>query len=134
MVTNHLPTNGKDTRRILNEAHTITYFPHSAGGEIKYMLEEYVGLDKKQIAYMKKRCSRWCTVFKNYPPSLYAPERDRATEHYGRGRAVYFFFSAGAGAGAGAGFPALFFARSSSLRWKCRLKLGRVFGSVSCRT
>ena len=67
VVTNHLPTNGKDTRRILNEAHTITYFPHSAGGKIKYMLEEYVGLDKKQIAYMKKRCSRWCTVFKNYP-------------------------------------------------------------------
>lgn len=67
VVTNHLPTNGKDTRRILNEAHTITYFPHSAGGKIKYMLEEYVGLDKKQIAYMKKRNSRWCTVFKNYP-------------------------------------------------------------------
>jgi hypothetical protein len=34
VVTNHLPTNGKDTRRILNEAHTITYFPHSAGGRL----------------------------------------------------------------------------------------------------
>ncbi|MFM7981158.1 MAG: hypothetical protein ACKPKO_17760, partial [Candidatus Fonsibacter sp.] len=33
IVTNHLPTNGKDTRRILNEAHTVTYFPHSAGGK-----------------------------------------------------------------------------------------------------
>lgn len=67
VVTNHLPTNGKDTRRILNEAHTVTYFPHSAGGKIKYMLEEYVGLDKKQISYMKKQNSRWCTVFKNFP-------------------------------------------------------------------
>ena len=67
VVTNHLPTNGKDTRRILNEAHTVTYFPHSAGGKIKYMLEEYVGLDRKQIAYMKKQNSRWCTIFKNYP-------------------------------------------------------------------
>jgi hypothetical protein len=66
VVTNHLPTNGKDTRRILNEAHTVTYFPHSAGG-IKYMLEEYVGLDKKQIAYMKRQNSRACTIFKNYP-------------------------------------------------------------------
>ena len=37
IVTNHLPTNGKDTRRILNEAHTVTYFPHSAGGHIKYL-------------------------------------------------------------------------------------------------
>jgi energy-coupling factor transporter ATP-binding protein EcfA2 len=67
VVTNHLPTNGKDTRRILNEAHTVTYFPHSAGGKISYMLEEYVGLDKKQIAYMKRQNSRACTVFKNYP-------------------------------------------------------------------
>ena len=47
VVTNHLPTNGKDTRRILNEAHTVTYFPHSAGGKVKYLLEEYVGLGKK---------------------------------------------------------------------------------------
>jgi energy-coupling factor transporter ATP-binding protein EcfA2 len=67
VVTNHLPTNGKDTRRILNEAHTVTYFPHSAGGKIKYMLEEYVGLGKKQIAYMKRQNSRACAIFKHYP-------------------------------------------------------------------
>ena len=67
VVTNHLPTNGKDTRRILNEAHTVTYFPRSAGGKIKYMLEEYVGLDKKQIAYTKKQNSSWATIYKNYP-------------------------------------------------------------------
>ena len=49
IVTDHLPTHGKDTRRIINEAHTFTYFPHSAGGgKIKYLLEEYVGLDRKQ--------------------------------------------------------------------------------------
>jgi hypothetical protein len=66
-VTNHLPTNGKETRRILNEAHTVTYFPHSAGGKVKYLLEEYVGLDRKQIAYLKKQNSRACTVYKNYP-------------------------------------------------------------------
>ena len=67
VVTNHLPTNGKDTRRILNEAHTVTYFPHSAGGKIKYLLEEYVGLGRKQISYMKKQHFRACTIFKNYP-------------------------------------------------------------------
>jgi len=75
VVTNHLPTNGKDTRRILNEAHTVTYFPHSAGGKIKYMLEEYVGLDKKQIAYMKKQNSRWATIYKNNP-QCYAVEHE----------------------------------------------------------
>ena len=31
------------------------------------MLEEYVGLDVKQIRYIKKQKSRWCTIFKNYP-------------------------------------------------------------------
>jgi hypothetical protein len=63
-----LPTNGKETRRILNEAHTITYFPHSAGGKLKYLLEECVGLDRKQMAYIKKKQrSRACTIFKNYP-------------------------------------------------------------------
>jgi len=45
----------------------VTYFPHSVGGKIKYLLEEYVGLDKKQITYIKKQNSRACTVFKNYP-------------------------------------------------------------------
>ncbi|MFM7986305.1 MAG: hypothetical protein ACKPKO_44030, partial [Candidatus Fonsibacter sp.] len=47
IVTNHLPTNGKDTRRVLNEAHTVIYFPHSAGGQIKYLLEEYVGIGQE---------------------------------------------------------------------------------------
>ncbi len=51
VVTNHLPTNGKDTRRILNKAHTITYVPRSAGGRIRYLLENYMGLGKKQMQY-----------------------------------------------------------------------------------
>ena len=36
VITNHLPTNGRDTRRILNEASSFTYFPHSANAKIKY--------------------------------------------------------------------------------------------------
>ena len=67
IVTNHLPTNGKDTRRILNEAHSFTYFPHAASGRIKYFLTEYLGLDKKTTAYIKRQNSRWCTIFKNFP-------------------------------------------------------------------
>ncbi|MFM7978896.1 MAG: hypothetical protein ACKPKO_06230, partial [Candidatus Fonsibacter sp.] len=55
IVTNHPPTNGKDTRRIFHEANTVTYFHHSAGGKIKYLLEEYVGLDRKQVAYVSDR-------------------------------------------------------------------------------
>ena len=67
VVTNHLPTNGRDTRRILNEAHTIVYFPHSAGGKIKYLMTEYVGVDRKMIAHFKRANTRWCCIFKNYP-------------------------------------------------------------------
>ena len=67
LVTNHLPTHGKDTRRILNEAHQVVYFPHSASGRIKYLLIDYLGLDKKMVAYFRRQNSRWCCIFKNYP-------------------------------------------------------------------
>ena len=67
VVTNHLPTNGKDTRRILNEAHSFTYFPHAATGRIKYFLTECLGLDKETIAYVKRQNSRWATISENYP-------------------------------------------------------------------
>jgi len=65
---NHLPTAGKDTRRILNEAHNIVYFPHSGSAKgTNYMLTEYVGFDKDDIKMVKRMKSRWCCIFKNYP-------------------------------------------------------------------
>ncbi|MFM7983364.1 MAG: hypothetical protein ACKPKO_28980 [Candidatus Fonsibacter sp.] len=30
-------------------------------------MEEYVGLDRNHIAYMKRQRPRACTIFKNYP-------------------------------------------------------------------
>ena len=56
LVTNHLPSNRNDTRRILNECHAFVYFPRSSSSKIKYVLHEYIGLDKKQIAEFLKRC------------------------------------------------------------------------------
>jgi hypothetical protein len=68
VVTNHLPTAGKDTRRILNECHSVTYFPHSGTARgIKYLLQEYLGVDKHQTKKIKGLKSRWATIFKNYP-------------------------------------------------------------------
>lgn len=67
VITNHLPTNGRDTRRILNEASSFTYFPHSANARIKYFLTEYVGIDKKMVTYFKKQNTRAVTIFKHYP-------------------------------------------------------------------
>jgi nicotinamide riboside kinase len=75
VITNHLPTNGRDTRRILNEASSFTYFPHSANAKIKYFLTEYVGVDKKMITYFKKQNTRAVTIFKNYP-MCYLCERE----------------------------------------------------------
>jgi hypothetical protein len=66
--TNHLATAGRDTRRILNEAHAIIFFPHSGSSHgIKYLLTEYCGIDKRDMQLAKKSDSRWCCIFKNYP-------------------------------------------------------------------
>lgn len=68
IYTSHLPCAGNDTKRILNEAHSVTFFPHSLGGRsLKYLLESYLGLDKEQIKRIKKLPSRWCMVAKTYP-------------------------------------------------------------------
>lgn len=71
IMTNHLATNGRDTRRILNEANTVTFFPHSGSSRgIKYLMTEYCGIDKKDLVKAKKSGSRWCTIYKNYPTMM----------------------------------------------------------------
>lgn len=68
IITNHLPSNGTYTRRILNECHSVTYFPHSGNnGKIKKFLIDQIGLDKQAYINNKKAKSRWATIFKNYP-------------------------------------------------------------------
>jgi hypothetical protein len=68
IYTSHLATNGLDTKRILNEAHSVTIFPHSLGGRsLKYLLENYFGLDKHQIKKIKTLPSRWVTLIKSFP-------------------------------------------------------------------
>jgi hypothetical protein len=68
LITSHLPCAGNDTKRILNEAHQIVIFPHSLGGRsLKYLLESYLGLDKKQIKRVKQIDGRWVCIYKTYP-------------------------------------------------------------------
>ena len=68
LITNHLPTAGNDSRRILNECHSVTYFPHSGNkSTLKRLLVEIVGIDKEDMIKIKKLKSRWATIFKNYP-------------------------------------------------------------------
>lgn len=71
IYTSHLACAGNDTKRILNEAHSITFFPATAGGRtLKYLLESYMGLDKEQIQKVKHLPSRWITVCKSYPKCI----------------------------------------------------------------
>ncbi len=73
-MTNHLPSNRTDTRRILNECRIFVYFPRSSSAKIKYVLAEYIGLSKNQIMDFKKKNSRWIAVIKNYP-GIWVSER-----------------------------------------------------------
>ena len=68
ILTFHLATGGRDTRRILNEAHSVVYFPHSGSNVgLKRLLQDYLGIDKKTMKEIKDSKSRWATVFRNYP-------------------------------------------------------------------
>jgi hypothetical protein len=66
IITNHNFT-GRELRTVLNECHTITVFPANYNRGMKYLLEDYLGLDKKTIIKIKKAPSRWVTIFKNFP-------------------------------------------------------------------
>jgi hypothetical protein len=60
--------NGAETKLILNESNSITIFPHGLGGRsLKYLLEQYLGLDKHQIKRLKNLNSRAVTILKSYP-------------------------------------------------------------------
>ena len=70
-ISNHLPTAGRDTRRVLNEAHSVIWFPHSGSGVgMKRLLCDYLGLDKDINKKLRKMKTRWCCYFKNYPSIL----------------------------------------------------------------
>jgi energy-coupling factor transporter ATP-binding protein EcfA2 len=68
IITNHLPTAGKDTRRVINECHSVTYFPQAgSAGQMKRLLQDYLGLDNATTKKIRKLNTRWATIFKNFP-------------------------------------------------------------------
>jgi hypothetical protein len=67
-VTSHQTTDYRKTRDTLNEAHMLVFFPHQSSTlGIKYMLDHYAGLDKKQIKRILKLPSRWVAVRTHAP-------------------------------------------------------------------
>jgi hypothetical protein len=68
VVTYHVSAGGNETKLILNESNSLTFFPAAMGGRnMKYILDGYLGLDKAQIKKIKCLDSRWITVLKTYP-------------------------------------------------------------------
>jgi len=69
IFTSHIACAGNDTKRILNEAHSVTLFPKMMGNKtMKYLLDSYFGLDKDQIKKVKKlKGGRSVTIMKTYP-------------------------------------------------------------------
>ena len=66
--TNHILCANNDTKRILNEAHHITFFPHSGSiSTLGRLCEAYGGVDKDVLKKVRKTQSRWATIHKNYP-------------------------------------------------------------------
>jgi hypothetical protein len=76
IYTTHTACNGKSTKLILTESHSVTFFLNGMGGKSsKYLLDGYLGLDKRQIAEIKKMKTRWVTVMKTYPQIILTQKR-----------------------------------------------------------
>lgn len=68
VYTSHTACAGLQTKLILNESHSTTFFVNGMGGRaITYLLGGYLGLTKKQIEVVKSIKSRWVTILKTYP-------------------------------------------------------------------
>jgi hypothetical protein len=68
----HNLTSGNKTRTLLNEAHAYLVFPHATSMmQLKYLLERYAGLDRKEIAAIRKLPSRWVCVTRRYPTAIF---------------------------------------------------------------
>ena len=64
--TNHDST-GKDVQAPLNESDMIVFFMKNYNRCLRYLLENYIGLEKEQIAKLRRNKTRATTYMKTYP-------------------------------------------------------------------
>ena len=68
ICTSHLPAKGFETKRILNEAHSITFFCAGLGAlALRYLMESHLGLDKVQRKKILRNKSRATTFVRSFP-------------------------------------------------------------------
>ena len=71
ILTSHLTTDGAVTKRALNESTRLVCFPSNMNGRnFKYLMENYLGFDNKQVDYLKKLPTRPLTICKSYPQCI----------------------------------------------------------------
>ena len=70
-VVNHTPTGTRaESKTILNECHTITFFPAGWNRALAYLLQNYANVDTKAMKKIKQMDSRWITIYRHYPQVL----------------------------------------------------------------
>jgi hypothetical protein len=69
LITSHLLSDYKHTRRVLNEATAVVVFPRAGSGtyQIKQFLKTYCGFDKVQTKKFINLKSRWVAIYRSYP-------------------------------------------------------------------
>lgn len=71
LITRHTACNSKDTKMILAESHSFVIFPNGMGNKaITYLLDNYLGLDKRQIKKIKSLKSRAITINRTFPMTI----------------------------------------------------------------
>lgn len=71
LIAVHILNKGHMTRSLINESHICVYYPFQSGATINYVLNNHLGLSKKQIQFNKNHLdSRWCAVYRYYPNIL----------------------------------------------------------------
>ena len=64
----HLLSDYKRTRLLLQEATRFVLYPKSTGGHaLNYLLQNYLGMAKEEVAALRKGDSRWVCVSRQYP-------------------------------------------------------------------
>ena len=70
LVSSHSSCDGHDTKSMLNESTIIVFYPTTYNKSIKYLCENYIGMNKYDIAKMRSHKSRWCAYIKTYPSCI----------------------------------------------------------------
>jgi hypothetical protein len=73
--TYHQPTGAHDTKRIISEATGVVYFPYTATGKIRNLLENYLDLKPEQVDKLSDCGSRWVMIRKNVIPNVIITEK-----------------------------------------------------------